>query len=304
MLIKDNTQIVYTSENISTNAIQFKWSVDGDKQEKESVGNSLDQSEVTYSKGQNSTSSGGDGRIGGFSLKGQLDGANISNSQSYISGEIGWNQKYIKTNKVKQILLPIMHLVRQSRARGINEALVWEVLLEHRWDIDQLKGSICLNEPEMADVIFKTAMDLNLEYDWNTWITGEDVSLGMELYAAIYYCSDHLKEAKYLSLLYNHILTEQTLKTVVATTFHNIQPNGGGWIKDFSAVNMWYKRLEARYNFSLGPSILGLLTSDKLAELVSLHPPYLDEHKIEQKIDNISSLLGKLNHTIPSYLTC
>ena len=139
---------------------------------------------------------------------------------------------------------------------------------------------------------------------WNTWIRDEDIPLGMELYSAIYYCPDHLKEAKYLSLFFNHILTEQTLRTVVATTFHNIQPNGGGWIKDFSAVNMWYKRLEARYNFSLGPSILGSITSDKLSELVTLHPPYLDEHKIEQKTDNKSALFGKLNHAITSYLIC
>ena len=56
---------------------------------------------------------------------------------------------------------------------------------------------------------------------------------------------------------------------------HNIQPRAGDNIKDFTAINMWYQRLDERYNVSLGPHVLGLLTSENLTQLTALDPPYL-----------------------------
>ena len=77
---------------------------------------------------------------------------------------------------------------------------------------------------------------------------------------------------------------------------HNIQPRAGDNIKDFTAINMWYKRLDKRFNFSLGPAILPLLTSDNLTQLAALDPPYMKNndtsiHKVST--DNVSNLLGK-----------
>ena len=56
---------------------------------------------------------------------------------------------------------------------------------------------------------------------------------------------------------------------------HNIRPRAGDNIKDFTAINMWYQRLDVRYNVSLGPNVLGLLTSENLTQLTALDPPYL-----------------------------
>ena len=47
-------------------------------------------------------------------------------------------------------------------------------------------------------------------------------------------------------------------------------------------MNMWhnymYKELDARYNFSLGPSVIALSTTEQLVELAKLDPPYLQEY--------------------------
>ena len=58
--------------------------------------------------------------------------------------------------------------------------------------------------------------------------------------------------------MFESLLTNENLNTVVAATMHTIQPRAGDNIKDFTAINMWYQRLEERYNFSLGPNILPL----------------------------------------------
>ena len=60
---------------------------------------------------------------------------------------------------------------------------------------------------------------------------------------------------------------------------HNIKPRAGDNIKDFAAINMWYQRLGERYNFSLGPNILPLLTETNLFQLKNLKPPFLQYDK-------------------------
>ena len=110
-------------------------------------------------------------------------------------------------------------------------------------------------------------------------------------------------EAGRLSEFYHKLLDwKQTfnLRTVVAATFHNIQPRAGDNIKDFTAINMWYKRLDMRYNFSLGPNLLPLLTTDSLTLLANLDPPYLNEYNKPiqdclnyKECDNMARLIGK-----------
>ena len=75
------------------------------------------------------------------------------------------------------------------------------------------------------------------------------------------------------------------MNSVVAATMENIQPRAGDNIKDFTSINMWYKRLDQRYNFSLGPAILPMLTTDNLMHLTMLDPPYL--------VDNTTYDFGK-----------
>ena len=73
---------------------------------------------------------------------------------------------------------------------------------------------------------------------------------------------------------------------------HNIEPNAGDSVKDFTATNMWYERLEKRYNFSLGPAILPLLGSDDLMRLSLLDPPFMKS--IANTTVRMSSFHGKI----------
>merc|ERR1719150_1391143 len=94
----------------------------------------------------------------------------------------------------------------------------------------------------------------------------EDIRLGTELFSVIHYCPETLIEAAKLSKLFGSLITNENLNTVVAATMHNIQPRAGDNIEDFTAINMWYQRLDERYNFSLGSVLLPSMNSKSLAE--------------------------------------
>ena len=169
-----------------------------------------------------------------------------------------------------------MSLVRESKRKRIHESEVWKTLLKHRWDIDILKtNSPCLNDNQRFQVIYKTALHLKINFHENQRTREEDLRLGTELFSVIHYCPEHLIEAAKLSKLFESLITNENLNTVVAATMHNIQPRAGDNIKDFTAINMWYQRLDERYNFSLGQNILPLMTTDSLTQLEALNPPLL-----------------------------
>ena len=142
-------------------------------------------------------------------------------------------------------------------------------------------------------MIFKTGQDLNLKYDWNHWIPEDDLAFGTELYTALHDCPGKLIEASKLSTMFESLLTEHNMNTVVAATMENIQPRAGDNIKDFTAINMWYERLDERYNFSLGPNILPLMNSENMKQLKTLTPPYMKEIHYTQN-SNMSRLFGKI----------
>ena len=191
-------------------------------------------------------------------------------------------------------MMTLMNLVRESKIRKVQRREIWKTLLKHRWDIGILKTSPCLNQNQVAEVIYKTGQELNIRYDWNHWIPEEDLAFGTELYSALHNCPKDLVEAAKLSALFESLLTNHSLNTVVAATMHNIQPRAGDNIKDFTAINMWYERLDERYNFSLGSNILPLLTTDNLKQLKTLTPPFLKAVVNDAQNDNISRLVGKI----------
>ena len=80
---------------------------------------------------------------------------------------------------------------------------------------------------------------------------------------------------------------------------HNIQPRAGDNIKDFTAINMWYQRLDERYNFSLGEAILPLMTTDSLIKLATLDPPFLQNREdiIYQQSNMSRILVGMISMT-------
>ena len=99
-----------------------------------------------------------------------------------------------------------------------------------------------------------------------------------------------------MSIFVESLLTNHNLNSIVAAALHSIQPGTEDRTHDFTALNMWYERLDKRYNFSLGSVILPLLTSDDLTQLLTLNPPYLDYYKgnmNEEGHINMSMVHGK-----------
>ena len=176
----------------------------------------------------------------------------------------------------------------------VRKSDIWNALLKTRWSIEYLQGSGCLTESQVAEVIYRIGQELKLKYGFNTWIPEEDLTFGTQLYAAMHYCPSHLVEAAKLSHFFESLLlANHNLNTVVAATMNSIQPRAGESIEDFTAVNMWYERLDKRYNFSFGPVILPLLTADNLEQLARLDPPYLRDYRAKINEQNMSAFFGK-----------
>ena len=139
-----------------------------------------------------------------------------------------------------------------------------------------------MSTDKIPDVLFELGQELELKVDFNIWIPDDkSVILGFQMYEALRYCPGFQDEAKRLSLFFETLLADQSLGTILSATFNNLEPRRGNDIQDYTAMNMWhnflYKELEARYNFSLGPSVIALSTTEQLVELAKLDPPYLRE---------------------------
>ena len=66
------------------------------------------------------------------------------------------------------------------------------------------------------------------------------------------------------------------MTTTVAATMYSVQPRAGTRIEENTFVNLWYKYLDERYNFSLAPAVFSLFTTDELEQLISLETPFFD----------------------------
>ena len=110
---------------------------------------------------------------------------------------------------------------------------------------------------------------------FDSWIPEDDLALGAQLLSAIKYYPHNMVDAAKMSVFFEFLLTNYSLKTVVAATINSIQPREGDTIKDFTAINMWFEELDKRYNFSIGPIVVVLSTTEQLKQLKTLDPPYL-----------------------------
>ena len=237
--------------------------------------------------------------VGGFTISWHAKIAKGSNTTKDKDKELIWKGKYDPVENNRNVLT-LMTMVRESKKNNIAEKDVWKSLLKNRWSSEIIKDSPCLNEDQEYSVIQKTAEELNLDRGDNTWapmgVPDEDLAFGKELFS-IMKCPFHVTEAGKLSHFFRHLLTHHTLNTVVASTMRNIQPLAGDNIKDFTEINIWYERLDKRYNLSLGPVILPLMTSEHLTQLDKLDPPYLKDFKANRdghQHHNISTVFGKV----------
>ena len=259
-------QIIFTSENISVPAIQIRYGKQGQGQ----------------SKNSSSTAKNLKSR---FNVDWKLVGSTHapSNDKNYNGL---WKAKDRFTSPTTNAnMMTIMNIVHESKMLNIRESKVWKTILKHRWNIEILKTNPCPNETQIAEVIFKTTQDLQLTYESSLWIPDEDLALGLDLYSVLHYCPSKLVEAAKLAALFESILIEENLNTVVAATVHNIQPGANDNVKDFTEINKWYKMLNERYNLTLAPNIYPLLMPDDLSQLKLLLPPFITGKDLEDGID-------------------
>ena len=94
------------------------------------------------------------------------------------------NQK--STDEKDLNMMTIMNLVRESKIYKVERREIWKTLLKHRWNSGILKTSSCLNENQVSEVIYKTGQHLHIKYDWNLWISEEDLAFGTELYSMLH----------------------------------------------------------------------------------------------------------------------
>ena len=238
--------------------------------------------------------------VGGFTINWHARIAKGSNTTKDEDKELIWKEKYDPV-QINRNVLTLMTMVRESKKNNIAEKDVWKSLLKNRWTSEIIKDSPCHSEDQEYSVIRKTAEELNLDRGDNTWdpmgVPNEDLAFGKRLFS-IMKCPFHVAEAAKLSEFFRHLLTNHSINNVVASTLRNIQPMAGDNIKDFTAINMWYERLDKRYNFSLGSVILPLLKTDNMTQLAKLDPPYMKDFNAtrdEHQLDNISILFGKTN---------
>ena len=279
--IRSDSQLKFTAQNLSFSVIEFSWT--GRPAEKQ-ISLYDDQLCELYPVLCPTKESGDEDVIGGFRL---MWGLNISNplEQKEVKQRRGkscsedkWKTPVGLRSKEKyENMLNAITLAREILKQNISEDKVWQMLLRRRYD-GESKGS-CLNDAQIKEVIEKVKSDLNIGYSLQSCTWGEDLALGMEFYLALHFCSSPLAEKSQLFAFFESLLlSNESLATIVAAVMHNIEPRAKNNIKDLTAMNMGYRLLESRYNFSLGPVILPLFNSDELDQLAELEPPFMDDY--------------------------
>ena len=266
--MENDIQLMFTGKNLSQPALQFKWASEAISHEELNGGNNK--------------------MIGGFILRWDVSESNSTEDNGHIKEEQTWKQKYDPVENNRNVLT-LMKMVRESKVKNVDEKDVWKSLLRNRWSSEIIRNSPCLTEEQEFNVILKTTRELNLDFGVSRCVPGEDLAFGKELYSVVK-CPFHVSEAAKLSQFFEHLLSSNnSLNTVLASTLRNTQPMAGNNLKDFTAINMWYERLDTRYSLSLGPVILPMLTTDNLTLLAKLDPPYLKDFKASIGENNLST---------------
>ena len=274
MKIRENTVLVFSSKNIST--LQFKW---------------IGEVEREISNHSNHSV------IGGFRLKWHVGEVH---DMSTNGRDTNWKLKsdQLHSSTDSRIMRAMLNLVREAKKHVVSETGIWNSVLKQRWNINtlnQTKG--CLSDVGVVKRIIKAAQEINLTIGFDIWIPEDDLALGAQLLSAIWYCPHNMVESAKLSVFFESLLTNHSLEKVVTATMNSIQPRAGDTIQDFTAINMWYEELDRRYNFSIGPIVAALLTSEQLNQLKGLYPPFLydvsDEIHGKDRSHTISHITGK-----------
>ena len=230
------------------------------------------------------------GNSDGFKLKWHFKGLNASDFEIENDQTAKWGYKSSGENLSQGggNMRSMLNFVREGRRKRMSDKALLDSVLKHRWSVHVLKkGRLCLNESEIHRVIVKAAQDLDLVIGFNGWVPEDDLKLGGKLLLMVTICPAHLIEAAKLSVLFEALINYFGLDTLITATINSVQPRAGGSIKDFTSSNMWFQRLNQKFNFSLGPFLEALSTSEQLTRLQKLHPPFLNHLNTSSKSHQI-----------------
>ena len=148
------------------------------------------------------------------------------------------------------------------------------------------KKNIALDSPCLKDSLFgaisKAEYDIGLTLDLTPWID-DDQMIATELFTALRDCPEHLNESAKMFFFFEHLIKHHSLETLIASTMNNIAPRADKSIKDFSSVNMWYRRLDEIFDFELDTALDGFSTTSQQMWMRMANPPFLMEEKNERK---------------------
>ena len=216
--------------------------------------------------------------IGGYNVKWHLRGNKNSTENVNVSKTGFWKVKKGQDLSTNLNLMFLISLVQEGKIANLPKELVWVAILKYRWRREIILDSPCLNESQIFDVIFRAGHDLDLKPGYTPWIRDDDLTFGMELYTVLHYCPSHLVESSKMFVFFEHLITHHSLKTLLAATMNSIAPRADKMIRDFSSINMWYKKLDNIYKFALGPLLATFSTTKQLGLLRTLTPPFLSDY--------------------------
>ena len=137
--LASDTKLLFTSENISTSAIQVRWELELESQEGENYGERDTPTPHNHIFAKLKA---------GFQMNWQLHGSpNMTSEDKRCDSE--WKtMNYLGSFETDFNVKTIANLVREANIYGINESKIWKTLLKHRWDFEFLKTNPCLNESQ------------------------------------------------------------------------------------------------------------------------------------------------------------
>ena len=221
-----------------------------------------------------------DTTIGGFNVTWKLL---RSNSFEEVATECNnneckkelWRTKKHDLRSRNWVMVFIMSLVQKSQMANIGKEQVSEAVLRQRWNTDVVLDSPCLNESQILSAIFKSGDDLGITVEDTPWIRDDDLEFATELFTALRDCPEHLIESAKMFFFFEHLIKHHSLETLIASTMNNIAPRADKNIKDFSAVNLWYTRLDGIFNFELAPVLDVFSTTQQQRSMRDSNPPFL-----------------------------
>ena len=225
----------------------------------------------------------------GFKLRWNLldgRGADIPENKTE-TWKISLPSKYLRTNKA---LVDVIELVSIARQSNINLDFVWSSVVDYktRWIHDNMhQTSWCLDSVTEAKAIKDIRLLLNVtDVKDVDGIRDTDLELGTQIFSVLHYCPKYVVEANKLSIFYDYMSEEKSLRTIIQTTMNLINPEFGP--ENVRLVKTFYREMDNMFNFSLESALIALGNTEDIRNVMdeSLFSFEKHEHDLRECLGN------------------